>query len=170
MKTFAVTLSALAVAITLSACNSASPDTHDADVKAITDSEVQWNQDYAARDFDKVMAHYADDAVLMETGSSALSGKVAIQNAMKGMIADPALSLKFQASHVEVSKSGDMGYTQGTYTLDATDPLSKKVVHDHGSYVTTYRKGADGRWIAVEDIATSAVPPAAPMLEPTKKK
>jgi ketosteroid isomerase-like protein len=75
------------------------------------------------------------------------------------MIADPALTLYFEASQVEVSKSGDLGYTRGTYQMTMTDPASKKVIHDHGNYVTTYAKQADGRWKAVADIATSEVAP-----------
>jgi ketosteroid isomerase-like protein len=63
---------------------------------------------------------------------------------------------------VEVAKSGDLAYTQGTYQMTMTDPVSKHVIHDHGSYVTTYAKQPDGMWKAVADIATSEAPPAAP--------
>jgi ketosteroid isomerase-like protein len=77
------------------------------------------------------------------------------------------MTLKFQAARVEVAKSGDQAYTQGSYAMTMTDPASKQVVNDHGSYVTTYRKQADGTWKAVADIATSDVPPPAP---PDKKQ
>jgi hypothetical protein len=64
-----------------------------------------------------------------------------------------------------------MGFTQGSYTMTMTDPSSKKVITDHGSYVTTYAKQPDGSWKAVADIATSEVPPATqPSPAPTKKK
>jgi hypothetical protein len=42
-----------------------------------------------------------------------------------------------------------------------TDPQTRQVINDHGSYVTTYRKQPDGTWKAVADIATSEVPPPA---------
>jgi ketosteroid isomerase-like protein len=77
------------------------------------------------------------------------------------MTSDPAMSLQFQASKVDVAKSGDLAYTQGSYTLAITDPQTKKVVNDHGSYVTAYRKQADGSWKAVEDIVVSEIPPPA---------
>jgi ketosteroid isomerase-like protein len=92
----------------------------------------------------------------------ATTGKDAIRAALKGMVTDPALSLKFHASKVDVAQSGDIGYTQGSYTMTMTDPQSKQVINDHGSYVTTYRKQPDGMWKAVADIATSEVPPPAP--------
>jgi len=154
----------------LMGCNQAPPDTRDADVKAIKDNEAQWNQDYVSKDLDKIVGHYADDGVLIVAGMPASSGKEAIRTAMQGMIADPALSLKFQASKVEVAKSGDVAFTQGSYTLSLTDPVSKQVVNDHGSYVTTYRKLSDGSWKAVVDIVVSEVPPPAPPANPPKKK
>jgi ketosteroid isomerase-like protein len=96
------------------------------------------------------------------------SGKDAIRKTIAGMLTDPALSLKFQASRVEVAKSGDIAYTQGSYTMTMTDPNTKQVVNDHGSYVTTYAKQPDGSWKAVADIATSEMPPPAPAA-PAKK-
>jgi uncharacterized protein (TIGR02246 family) len=158
-----------AMAFSITACN-ATPDTHDADVAAIQANEVQWNQDYAAKDSDKIIGHYADDAVLIIPGEPSTSGKAAIGAALKQMVSDPAMSLKFQSSKVYVAKSGDLGYTQGSYTLTFTDPQTKQVVNDHGSYVTTYRKQPDGTWKAVTDIATSEVPPPAPPPPAPSKK
>jgi uncharacterized protein (TIGR02246 family) len=161
MKRFATLCAIAAMAFTMTACNQ-TPDTHDADVKAIQNDEAQWNQEWAARDQDKIMAHYADDAILIVPGAPSTSGKEAIRASLKQMVADPTVSLKFQPTKVEVAKSGDVAYTQGTYTLTLTDPQNKQLVHDHGSYVTTYRKQPDGTWKAVVDIATSEVPPPAP--------
>jgi uncharacterized protein (TIGR02246 family) len=163
MKAFVTLCGAAVVALAMTACNPApvtAPDTHDADVKAIGDNEVQWTKDYAAKDADKVAAHYADDGILMISGQPALQGKAAIQGALKAMLADPGMTLTFQAARVDVAKSGDLGYTQGTYKLTVTDPTTHKVVSDHGSYVTTYRKQADGSWLAEADVAVSDVPPA----------
>ena len=168
MRRFSSLCVLMTIALTMTACNQ-SADTHDADILAIRASETQWNQDYASKDPDKIMAHYADDAILMAPGAPASIGKDAIRNTIKEMESDAALSLQFQTSKIEVAKSGDLAYTQGSYTLTATDPLTKQLVHDHGSYVTTYRKQPDGTWKAVADIATSEVPPAAPQPGPLKK-
>jgi uncharacterized protein (TIGR02246 family) len=162
MKRLAILSAATAIALTLIACNSQPADTHAADVKAIQDTENQWNQDYAAKDASKILAHYADDAVLMTPDMPADHGITDVSAAIKQMVADPALNLKFQSSKIEVARSGDIGYTQGIYTMTMTDPVTKKVISDHGSYVTTYRKQPDGTWKAVADIATSEVPPPPP--------
>jgi uncharacterized protein (TIGR02246 family) len=161
MKRFATLCAITSMALAITACNK-TPDTHDADVRAIQDDEAQWNQDFVSKDADKLTAHYADDAILMVPGSPATSGKEAIRTALKPMAADPALSLKFHATRVEVAKSGDLAYTQGAYTMTVTDPNTKQLIDDHGTYVTTWRKQPDGTWKAVADIVTSEVPPPAP--------
>lgn len=162
MKRIAVILVAALLALLMTACNQSAADTREADMKAIKDNEAQWSQDFASKDPEKLAAHYADDAVLMGPGMPASSGKDAIRKTLKEMVSDPALSIKFQPSKVEVGKAGDLAYTQGSYTMTMTDPHSKQVVNDHGSYVTIYRKQADGSWKAVADIATSETPAVAP--------
>jgi uncharacterized protein (TIGR02246 family) len=155
-------VAAIVLTLTLTACNQTpdkTSDTRDADIAALKANEAQWVQDYAAKDVDKVAAHYADDAVLMIPGAPPVVGKDAIHTGFKPMLADPALSLKFEASKVDVAKSGDLAYTEGSYTMTLTDPQTKQIVHDHGSYVTTYRKQPDGAWKATVDIVNSDVPP-----------
>jgi ketosteroid isomerase-like protein len=61
-------------------------------------------------------------------------------------------------SRVEVAKSGDLGYTQGTYTMTTTDPKTKKPVTDKGKC----KKQADGTWKAVADMSSSDTPLPAP--------
>jgi uncharacterized protein (TIGR02246 family) len=170
MKRLLIFCLAAALAFTTTACNT-STDTREADTKAIQDAETQWNADYAAKDTNKILAHYADDAILIVPGGPSTSGKDAIGTALKEMVADPAMALKFHAAKVDVAKSGDLAYTQGTYTLTFTDPQTKHIINDHGSYVTTYRKQPDGSWKAVADIATSEVPPPppAPAAKPSHK-
>jgi ketosteroid isomerase-like protein len=130
--------------------------------KALVDNETRWNQEYAAHELDKIVAHYVDDATVMAPGMPPMVGKAAIRKDIGDMISDKAFALKFEPTRAEIAKAGDMGFTQGSYTMTMTDPASKQVIHDHGSYVTTYRKAADGSWKAIADIASSEAPPAPP--------
>ena len=139
----------------------APPDTRAADEKAIRDGEAAWVSDWAAKDPEKIMSHYADDAALMVPEMALLKGKDAIRAALKEMLADPNLSLVFAATSAEVSKGGDLAYTQGAYTMIQTDRKTKKPVTEKGTYITVYKKQADGSWKAVQDMATTG-PAAAP--------
>lgn len=167
MKAISTLCSAALLGLMLTGCNPppppAAPDTHDADVRAITELERQWNDDNAAKNVDKIAAYYADAAVVMTPGSPAAKGKEAIVSELKQMVADPAFSLKFQSTTVDVSKSGDLGYTQGDFQMSMTNPKTHKVVDGQGSYVTVYRKQPDGSWKVVSDISTlSGEPTPAP--------
>jgi uncharacterized protein (TIGR02246 family) len=129
-----------------------------AGVQAIRNSEEQWNKEFQSKDVDALCAHYADNAALMGPGMPAAIGKDAIRAALRQMVADPAFALTFEARRVEVSKSGDIGFSEGSYKMTMTDPTTKKPIADKGSYVTVYRKQSDGTWKAVSDIATSEIP------------
>ncbi len=152
MKRFSILGAAMLATAVLSGCTATN---HDADVKAIRDIETEWNQEYVFKSLDKIVDHYAGDAVLMTPRAPASHGSAAIRNSMRALLADPALSMKFNASNIDVARSGDLAYTQGAYTLTITDPKTKEPIQDHGSYVTTYRKQPDGTWKAVADIVSS---------------
>ena len=121
-------------------------------------------REWGSRNLDKIMSHYADDACGDHSGGPIMKGKDAIRAGLQGMLADKNLALSFTTSTTELSKSTDLAYTQGTYSMTASNPKTKRPETEKGTYVTIYRKQADGAWKAVEDIATSggpAVPVAA---------
>jgi uncharacterized protein (TIGR02246 family) len=148
------------------ACNQAPtvastpPDTHDADVQAIKDTEVAWAKASAAKDADKFASFYADDASLLLEGMPPVNGKDAIGKTVKGMMGDPNFALDFQGTRWDVAKSGDVGYAQGSYTMTMSNPKTKKGSTDKGKYLTVFKKQSDGTWKAVEDMVSSDGPAA----------
>ena len=75
------------------------------------------------------------------------------------MLEDKNSSFSFASDKVDVAKSGDLGYSQGTMTYTFTDPKTKKVFTIKGKYVTVYKKQSDGGWKAVADIGNEDAPP-----------
>ena len=112
----------------------------------------------AAKDYEKGVSYYADDASVLMPNQPIINGKDAIRAAFKPMFDDPNFAITFQGSRFEVAKSGDLGYAQGAYTLTFTDPKTKKPVTDKGKYLTAYKKQADGTWKAVADMVSSDLP------------
>jgi ketosteroid isomerase-like protein len=129
------------------------------EAQTIRDTEMRWNQEFMARDVQKLVDHYDEDAVLIAPGIAPSVGKSAIRTVLSGMLADPAMSMKFSAARIDVAASGDLAYSQGSYLMTMADPHTNRVIHDYGSYVTTYRRSPDGGWKAVTDIATSEARP-----------
>ena len=48
--------------------------------------------------------------------------------------------------------------TRGTYSLTFTNPKTKQPETQTGSYVTSFKKEADGSWKAEDDIVTPGSP------------
>lgn len=149
--------------VALAGCNTAPPPAPAVDVAAETgklhDLEAAWVKEAAAKDVDKIASNYTDDATLLLAGMPAAKGHDAIRAAWAGMVGDPNFKLDFSAARVEVSKDGETAYTRGPYQMTVSDPKTKKPVNDKGSYLTVYKKQADGSWKAVEDVAVSEMPP-----------
>jgi ketosteroid isomerase-like protein len=81
---------------------------------------------------------------------------------MKPFFADPAFTVQYQLTGVEVSQSGDLGYTQGTQTYTMTDPKTGSPVNDRGKWLTVRKKQADESWKIVRDTASSDLPVSNP--------
>jgi uncharacterized protein (TIGR02246 family) len=145
----------------LGAC-STPPPTPAVDVAAeqakLRDLESGWVKEAAAKDLDKIVAHYTDDAVFIMPGMPAIKGKDGIRAGWKGMLDDPNLKLDFSADRIEISQAGDMATVKGSYTGTMTNPKTKKPMEDKGSYLTVYKKQADGSWKAIEDTNVSEMP------------
>jgi uncharacterized protein (TIGR02246 family) len=161
-KYTAVSLTGL---LLLAGCNSAppAPATPAVDIAAeqgkIRDLESAWAAAALAKDLEKSVSFYADDAILLDPGAPAAKGKDAVRAVWKGMLADPNSKLIFASNRIEVSSSGDLATTTGSYNMTMTNPKTKKPVEDKGTYLTVYKKQADGSWKAIEDVASSEIPP-----------
>jgi uncharacterized protein (TIGR02246 family) len=127
---------------------------------AIRESEIQWARAWQAKDIDKIMSHYADDAFVELAGVPIISGKDAIRARVSKTFADRNFALSFEPVQVEVSKGGDLAYSRGAYTATSTDPRTNQPVTAIGKYIILYRKERDGRWVAIHDINNRDAPVA----------
>lgn len=159
-------LAMVALAAALTACSNkteapvandtaSAPTTAASDADAIKGVEAAILAGYKAKDSAKVVAQYADTAVMVVPGAPAIQGHDAIVKAVADSINDPAFSIDFTNSGTDVAMSGDLGYTHGTFRVSITDPDTKKPVSMAGNYTTVFKKQADGGWKAINDIASA---------------
>ncbi len=151
------------VTLILSACGerhaSPPPQADTAKIfEAIKIDEVHWNNDWKSGDASIVTAHYAPSAIVMMPGSPPAAGPAAIKAAVTQAMDDKAFSLVFASDKVDVAASGDLAAARGAYTQTSTDPQSKAIVSERGTYVTIYKPQPDGTWKAVWDINTPGAP------------
>jgi ketosteroid isomerase-like protein len=141
----------------LTACTKPVPDTREADSKALKDIEIAMMKAATAKDVDALVAFYTDDASVLTPNAPIFTGKQAIKDGLKPMLSDPQFSLSLLPTRVEVSRSGDLAFTQGPYKMTFSDLRGNKF-EDEGKYLTVWRKLADGTWKAVEDTLNSDLP------------
>jgi ketosteroid isomerase-like protein len=132
-----------------------SKDTSVADAQAIKDKEVAWSKDCATKDPAQWASNYADDATFMMPNEPILHGAGNVKSAMGAVMQDQNFALTFQGDKVEVS--GDLAYTQGTYSMTTTDQKGNPAT-DKGKYLTVWKKQADGSWKVIEDMSNSDLP------------
>jgi ketosteroid isomerase-like protein len=131
--------------------------------QALRDLDAQWSAAAAAKDLDKSVSFYSDDAVVMPPNTPSATTKEAIKNIWKELLASPGAAISWKATKVEVAKSGDMACLSGTYELTMND-ASGKPVNDHGKYCEVWEKKG-GTWKCGTDIWNSDLPAA-----PAEKK
>lgn len=144
----------IALCVTLGANTSAFAET---DAELIRKSDIEWSNSAQSKDVDTWVAHYSPDAVVLPPNQPAASGNEAIRKTIGGLLGLPGLSVKWQPLKVEVARSGDLGYTHGTYELSFDNPNGGRI-EDHGKYVEVWKKQPDGSWKCAIDMFNSDVP------------
>src|SRR4029450_1062672 len=97
---------------------------------------------------------YEDDASLASNGVALMTDAAGRRAFLDGFTADPALKVDFASDRIIISESGDLASSRGHYSFTYTDPATKHPKTESGSYLTVYRKAADGSWKAAEDFTT----------------
>lgn len=143
-----------------SAANNATPVDAAAVEQELRSIEAAWEKDYQAHDADKAASHYADDAALANPGMALASDAAARKTVVAQFASDPNMKLSFASDRVGVAQSGELAYTRGHYTIETTDPASKQNKSETGSYLTVWKKQADGSWKAIEDFVVPGAPAA----------
>jgi uncharacterized protein (TIGR02246 family) len=129
--------------------------------QTLRDLDAQWSAAAAAKDLDKTVSYYSDDAIIMPPNAPSATTREAIRSAWKEMLTSPGAAVSWTATKVEVAKAGDLAYVSGTYEETMTD-ASGKPAKDRGKYLEIFKKQADGTWKAILDIWNSDLPASAP--------
>ena len=162
MKTKPLVLSACFALFSFAFFGTASAaDTKSVIEQALRDADAQLSAAAAAKDLDKTVSYYSDNAVVMPPNSGRATTKEAIQSALKDLLASPGSTVSWKATKVEVAKSGDLACVSGIYE-ETTIDVSGKPVKDRGKYVKVWEKQADGKWKCGVDIWNSDLPVPAP--------
>ena len=103
------------------------------------------------------MSYYADDSVEVPNGGPLIQGKAEIAKGMS-FLDDKNNRLLWTPVGADISASGDLGYTYGTYEFHAIDKDAKPVVK-YGKYTSIWKQQKDGSWKVVLDMGNASPEP-----------
>ena len=158
------------VSIAFSACSPASNETPAASANASPSASDQtearreieaaaigiW-QAVARGDSAAILAHYADDALILGSGAPMLQGKPAVAAFLQGLFGGNTLR-DVKGSVTDIMISGDLAVETGTYAMTII-PKNGNAVADKGKYIHVWKKSVDGSWKVVRYVPTSDIPP-----------
>jgi len=151
-----------AIVLGLSTVLFASQPTFAAEMSQEAQELVKLDDDWSAaatnRDVEKVASYYAKDTVVYPPNDVVAVGRDKAKEVWAGMLADPSLKISWKATAAEVAKSGEMGFTAGTYQLTLKDK-DGKTISDTGKYLCVWRKNKQGKWLATHDMWNSDLKP-----------
>jgi ketosteroid isomerase-like protein len=129
--------------------------------RLLRDLDAEWSKAAAARDVERTIAYYSDDAIVLPPNATSATTKEAIRNAWKDLLASPGLVITWKTTRVELGKSGEMAWVSGAYELTMND-TSGKPVNDRGKYLEVWEKQPDGKWKCVADMWNSDLAASTP--------
>jgi len=121
-----------------------------ADEAAIRAASAAWSQSATAKDLDKAVSFYADDAVILPDKAPAVRGQENFRKNWAPLLALPGPGLSWKTGSLEVARSGDIAYETGAYDFITTDKKGKST-DTKGNYVVVWKKQSDGSWKVVVD-------------------
>jgi hypothetical protein len=82
-------------------CTVSAEDTKSSE-QALRDLDAQWSAAAGAKDLEKTISFYSEDALVLPTNAPAATTKDAIRNTWKDLLASPGLSISWKTTKVEV--------------------------------------------------------------------
>jgi len=132
----------------------APPDTRAADEAAIRANDADFAKAAEAKDLDKAVSHYMDDAVLFAPGAPAVVGKDNVRKFLQPIINGPTMQFTFSDVTVDVARSGDLAVDSGAFESTGKDAKGKPFTQK-GRFVLVWKKQADGSWKIAADTSAN---------------
>ena len=152
-------LLALLMVISATACTSRSVNIADEE-NAIRSTDAKWLEAVKAKNYERALTFWTDDAMVLPPNSPAIVGKDAIRKYVMGASTVPGFSITWTTGQVWVSGSGDLAYESSSNAVTAGDP-SGRLVTEKNKGIVVWRKQPDGSWKCAVDMWNAEAPAAA---------
>ncbi len=131
VRVLMLTGSTIALALITAGCVRQRKVDLSAEEAAIRRTDADWLAAASARDLNRVLPFWADDATIVTPGMPPIVGKDAIRKYVSGAFATPGFSITWKTEKVEVSQSGDLAYSTGIDRISLNTPDGKAVTEEN---------------------------------------
>ena len=121
--------------------------------EALMQISRDWSRSVSPDSIERIMSYWADDAVYMPPGQSALIGKEAIRQMVTESLKIPGFKISWEPQSVTISKSGDMAYLIEKSQITMNDSLGNPKT-EYYKGLTVWRK-EKGTWKNVVEMVNT---------------
>ena len=115
----------------------------------IENTELEFADMASKEGLQKAFLSYAADDAVLNRNNTILKGKEAIKDYFENQTLSD-VKLVWAPDFIEVSRSGDLGYTYGNFNFSAIDTTGNKI-EAQGIFHSVWKRQADGNWRFVWD-------------------
>jgi len=126
-------------------------------VETLKQLEAEFMKAAAEKGSQGYLSYYAENAIELPNGAAAIAGKANIAPGMS-FLDNKNNRLTWMPDGGDISASGDLGYTWGTFEFRSQDKDGKPNV-EYGKYTSIWKLQRDGRWKVVLDMGNASAAP-----------
>ncbi len=119
---------------------------------------AEWVKDLHSKQLDQIAALYAEDAEFLLATGTRVSGRSAIRELCKNVMATMTSDITLHTATSE--RSENLAYDSGDYSETLTSVADGTVTPYKGTYVMIFRRQSNGAWVIAEQVWTDASPAA----------
>lgn len=148
----------LVVIIVVAACGPSTPPSSEAAADSLRALDQQLQEAVARKDLESIVSFYDDDALMLPAAEPAIRGKPAIRAEWAHILAIPGFENQSKLLTLDLSTSGDLAYTTGSYSSLMVGE-DDAVVQEPGKWVSIWKRRQGGAWRIVVDTYNTDIPP-----------
>jgi uncharacterized protein (TIGR02246 family) len=118
----------------------------------------QWADDLRNKRLEEITALYAPDAAFLSGDVGRVTGRPAIHELCKTVMA--AVTSNMVMHSVRTEHSGDIAFDSGDYEETMTKASDGTSQNSKGSYLMILKRQPDGKWLIVEQMWIDSTPPS----------
>jgi ketosteroid isomerase-like protein len=126
-------------------------------VEDLLAADAAWLEAYQTKDAAAAAAFYDGQGAMLAPNRPLLTGKAAIAQFIAKSFELRDYEIHWQPQKAEVARSGELGYTSGTYEM-CYRPSRGKLFLDKGKYLMVWKKQPNGTWKVLFDMSNSDLP------------